>query len=106
MKELEKKIFDYLKAHEEDIIADIITLAKAESPTKDKAACDNCARVLAGLYKDRLGVESQLVPSEHSGDNIVSVYGEGDKTLLIVGHYDTVHPVGSVPIRQIGRAHV
>ena len=102
MKELEKKIFDYLKAHEEDIIADIETLAKAESPTADKAACDACARVLAGLYKDRIGVTTELVPSEKSGDNLVSVYGEGDKTLLIVGHYDTVHPVGSVPLRREG----
>ena len=74
MKELEKKIFDYLKAHEEDIIADIETLAKAESPTADKAACDACARVLAGLYKDRIGVTTELVPSEKSGDNLVSVY--------------------------------
>jgi len=102
VKELEKKIFDYLKAHEEDIIADIETLAKAESPTADKAACDACARVLAGLYKDRIGVTTELVPSEKSGDNLVSVYGEGDKTLLIVGHYDTVHPVGSVPLRREG----
>ncbi|MBP5211779.1 MAG: M20 family peptidase, partial [Pyramidobacter sp.] len=102
MKELEKKIFDYLKAHEEDIIADIETLAKAESPTADKAACDACARVLAGLYKDRLDVTTEIVPSEKSGDNLVSVYGEGDKTLLIVGHYDTVHPVGSVPLRREG----
>ncbi len=102
MKDLERKIFDYLKAHEEDVIADIVTLARAESPTKDKAACDACARVLAGLYRDRLGAETQIVPSERSGDNLVTVWGEGDKTLLVVGHYDTVHPVGSVKIRREG----
>ncbi len=103
MKDLEKKIFDYLKAREEDIIADIVTLAGAESPTKDKAACDACARVLAGLYRDRLGAVSRLIPSESGGDNIVTDLGEGDRTLLIVGHYDTVHPVGSVKIRREGR---
>ena len=28
--------------------------------------------------------------------------GEGERTLLIVGHIDTVHSVGSVPVRREG----
>lgn len=103
MKEIEKKIYDYVVSHEEDIISDIMTLAKAESPTPNKEAVDACGKVLAKLYQDRLGVTPTVYPSKASGDNLVTELGEGDRRLLIVGHFDTVHPVGSVPLRREGK---
>ncbi|MBQ9564176.1 MAG: M20/M25/M40 family metallo-hydrolase, partial [Synergistaceae bacterium] len=102
MKEQAKKIFDYLSAHREEIIADITELVQAESPTPDKAAVDRCGKVLAGLYKSRLDVTSQVLPQPEAGDNLVTEVGSGERTLLIVGHFDTVHPVGSVSIRREG----
>ncbi|MCR5347855.1 MAG: M20/M25/M40 family metallo-hydrolase [Fretibacterium sp.] len=102
MKNQEQKIFDYLSAHREDIIADIIRLASAESPTSDKAAVDACGKVLASLYRERLGLVSEVIPQTEAGDNLVTEYGSGSRTLLIVGHFDTVHPIGSVSVRREG----
>ncbi|MCI6260545.1 MAG: M20/M25/M40 family metallo-hydrolase, partial [Pyramidobacter sp.] len=102
MRALEKKIYDYLEAHREDIVADLVALARAESPTGDKAAADACARRLASLYKDRLGAATQFVPQTEVGDHLVTEIGSGPRTLLIVGHYDTVHPLGTVPVRREG----
>lgn len=102
MEQTEKKIFDYLSEHKEDIIADIMTLAAAESPTGDKAAVDACGKVLASLYHDRLGAVSEFVPQETAGNHLVTEYGEGGRTLMIAGHFDTVHAVGSVPLRREG----
>ena len=102
MRALEKKIYDYLEAHREDIVADLAALARAESPTGDKAAADACARLLASLYKDRLGAATQFVPQTEVGDHLVTEIGSGDRTLLIVGHYDTVHPLGTVPVHREG----
>ena len=102
MKALEQKIFDYMTAHIEDIIADLTALVSAESPTADKAAVDKCGRVLASLYRDRLGAVSQVLPQTEVGDHLVTEVGSGGRTLLIVGHIDTVHPVGSVPLRREG----
>ena len=36
MKDREKRIFDWLSAHKEDIIADLLALVRSESPTGDK----------------------------------------------------------------------
>ena len=102
MKDREKRIFDWLSAHKEDIIADLLALVRSESPTGDKAAVDACGRVLASLYRDRLGAVSRTVPQAEAGDHLVTELGEGERTLLIVGHIDTVHPVGSVPVRREG----
>lgn len=102
MRALEKKIYDYLEAHREDIVADLAALARAESPTGDKAAADACARLLASLYKDRLGAATQFVPQTEVGDHLVTEIGSGGRTLLIVGHYDTVHPLGTVPVHREG----
>ena len=98
MKDREKRIFDWLSAHKEDIIADLLALVRSESPTGDKAAVDACGRVLASLYRDRLGAVSRTVSQAEVGDHLVTELGEGERTLLIVGHIDTVHPVGSVPV--------
>lgn len=102
MKAREKAIFDYLSAHREEMIADLVELVGAESPTADKAAVDRCGAVLAELYQRRLGVTSRVVPQAEAGDNLVTELGSGDKKLLIVGHFDTVHPIGAVPIRREG----
>ena len=102
MKPKEQKLRNYIADHKEEIIADIIRLVKAESPSRDKAAADACARELASLYHERLGARSQFVPNESVGDNLVTEIGDGSRTLMIVGHYDTVHPLGAVPIRREG----
>lgn len=102
MKELERRISDYLESHKEDIIADLISLVKAESPSHDKAAVDRCGRVLASLYRDRLGAETKFDRQDKTGDNLVTEIGDAARTLLIVGHFDTVHAVGSLPVRREG----
>ena len=102
MKAQEQKIFEYLSAHKEDIIADLVALVKAESPTPDKTAVDRCGKLLASLYRDRLGAVSQVIPQAEAGDHLVTEFGAGERTLMIVGHFDTVHPTGSVPVRREG----
>ena len=86
MRALEKKIYDYLEAHREDIVADLAALARAESPTGDKAAADACARLLASLYKDRLGAATPFVPQTEVADHLVTEAGAGGPPLLIGGH--------------------
>ena len=40
-----------IAAHKEEMLEDLMTLARAESPSGDKEHCDACAEVLAGLVK-------------------------------------------------------
>ncbi len=102
MKEIERKILDYLSAHKEDMVADLVALASSQSPTSYKAAVDSCGRVLARLYRERLGAVSQIVPQKDVGDCLVTDVGAGTDVLMIAGHFDTVHPLDSVPLRREG----
>ena len=98
----EQKIYFYLKEHEEEIVEDIITLVKAESPSTDKAAVDACAEVLRALYQKRLGEAPEVIPREKNGNCLRLRLGEGEKKVMLLGHFDTVHSLGSVPIRREG----
>ena len=97
----EQKIYSYLKEHEEEILEDILTLVKAESPSTDKAAVDACAEVLRALYQKRLGETPEVIPREKSGNCLRLRLGKGEKKLMLLGHFDTVHPLGSLPVREI-----
>ncbi len=102
MKENERKILDYLAAHKEDMVDDLVALASAQSPTCDKRSVDECGRVLARLYRERLGAVPQVVPQKDVGDCLVTEVGAGTDVLMIAGHFDTVHPTDSVPLRREG----
>ncbi len=98
----ERKILAYLKEHEEEILEDVVTLVKAESPSSDKAAVDACGEVLCSLYRKRLGEDPEVVPRQNVGNCLRLRLGEGERKLLVLGHFDTVHPIGTVPIRREG----
>ena len=98
----EQKIYSYLKEHEEEILEDILTLVKAESPSTDKAAVDACAEVLRALYRKRLGETPEVIPREKSGNCLRLRLGKGEKKLMLLGHFDTVHPLGSLPVLREG----
>jgi glutamate carboxypeptidase len=84
-------------------------LVELESPSDDKSACDTLARYL----RERLvaaGAEVQLHPNETRGDHVEARFGAGvERPALILCHYDTVWPVGTVakrPFRvESGRAY-
>ncbi|WP_261130938.1 M20 family metallopeptidase [Bacillus sp. Marseille-Q3570] len=95
------EIADYLKEHEEEILADIITFVDAESPSEDKEMVDRCGNVLKKIFAERLGVvEPKLYPQTDRGDHFSFTVGNGSKRILIAGHFDTVWDKGRLP-RQI-----
>lgn len=97
---MEKEIYQYILEHKEEIIQDLITLVQAESPSNDKQAVDKCGAVLNQLYMERLGVTLSIDEQETTGNNLYGEIGDGEKKILLLGHFDTVHAIGAVPIRR------
>ncbi|MFJ7336350.1 M20 family metallopeptidase [Streptomyces sp. NPDC101116] len=81
----------------EAMLDDLRTLVETESPSRQVEALDASARAVVGIIDGRLGGRAELVPSE-AGPH-VRWSGGGEPKLLILGHHDTVFPLGTLKRR-------
>lgn len=70
-------------------------LARIESPSGDPAALGRCADAIAALLEDGGGrVERLAAPGV--GEHLRATIGTGDRQILLLGHFDTVWPSGTI----------
>ncbi|MCX6537486.1 MAG: M20 family metallopeptidase [Acidobacteria bacterium] len=80
----------------------IEALVCLESPSGDKAAVDACGREVARLLR-QLGGSVGVLPGETAGDHLLAEFGSGRRQVLVMGHIDTVWPVGELERRPLRR---
>jgi glutamate carboxypeptidase len=90
----------YFKSRQGEMINLLKELVARESPTSDKKAVDACSAFLADRLRS-LGAKVIRVPQKNTGDLHAFEYpGREDRALegrlLILGHIDTVWPVGRI----------
>jgi glutamate carboxypeptidase len=98
----------WLRSRSEELLDLTVELARLESPTLDAEAQEPLRLLLTRLLEE-LGLEVQRVPGPDGCDHLLGEYpGDGPRQLLL-GHFDTVWPVGtleSMPVvRREGRLH-
>lgn len=93
---MEQKILAYYKEHETEIFEDLQTLVSAEASTSDLDALGQVRKVLEQLIVKRTGVEPYVYETEGGHDVVWFETGAGEEKIVLVGHYDTVHPIGSL----------
>jgi glutamate carboxypeptidase len=76
------------------MVEDLRALVEVESPSRDVDAMAASARAVAALVERRLGGTATLVESE-AGPH-VRWSGGGEPKVLLLGHHDTVHPLGTL----------
>jgi glutamate carboxypeptidase len=98
------------------LLETIEALARCESPTTDKAAVDRCGAELASRLQ-AIGGRVTRLPRTDRGDHLLTEFpstplgagGRGASQVLLLGHFDTVWPVGQLvrmPLRRVdGRLH-
>src|SRR4029079_18553012 len=99
-----KTLFEYCTAHLGEMGRTIEALARLESPSTDKAAVDRCGVEIAARLR-ALGAHVELLSGRDRGDHIAASWTGRGRPLLILGHFDTVWPVGtltSMPVRRDG----
>jgi len=84
------------------MLQDLATLVNIESPSRDLDALAASALALADVIEQRLGAAATLVAS--AGGTIVHWSGGGEPKALVVGHHDTVFPLGSLEKRPFSVA--
>ncbi|WP_244409903.1 M20 family metallopeptidase [Streptomyces albofaciens] len=85
------------------MLADLRTLVETESPSRDLDALAASARAVAAVLENRLGGRATLIGSE-AGPH-VHWSGGGDPKVLLLGHHDTVFPLGTLARRPFGTEH-
>jgi glutamate carboxypeptidase len=81
----------------EAMLADLRSLVEVESPSLDAGALAASAAAVAAVIEGRLGGKAELVDSE-AGPH-VRWSGGGQPRVLILGHHDTVFPLGTLARR-------
>jgi glutamate carboxypeptidase len=100
------RFLDYCRDHEDWLFDLIETLVRAESPSDDKAAVDRCGDVVAAELV-ALGARVTRLAVPTAGAHVRAEFGTGEQQLLLLGHLDTVWPVGQLqrmPWRREGDA--
>jgi glutamate carboxypeptidase len=95
---------DFCLANHEWLLELIETLVSIESPSDDRAAVNRCGTELAARL-EAMGGQITRVPSARAGDHLRAGFGSGPRQILLLGHFDTVWPVGQLarmPLKREG----
>jgi glutamate carboxypeptidase len=89
--------------HLPDLLALLRQMVEIESPTTDKPSVDQLGTWL-GREMSRMGADVERFEQAEVGDHWLGRWGKGGGGILILGHMDTVHPLGSaarMPWREV-----
>lgn len=103
---------DYCFANHDWLLEFIEALVAIESPSDDPAAVNRCGAELAARLEAIGGSVTRIAPSSagpstslRAGDHVRASFGRGSRQLLLLGHFDTVWPIGQLarmPVRRDG----
>lgn len=86
----------YFNKRRDEIVSTIRELVEIESPSDNKAAVDRVAEAIAEKFS-RLGGEVRFHRAKDFGSHLqVNFGGKSAKPVLLLGHYDTVYPLGTL----------
>jgi glutamate carboxypeptidase len=99
---------EFCRAERAWLLDTVRALVGLESPTTDKAAVDRCGAELARRL-ETIGGRVTRLPRTERGDHLLAEFGCGASQILLLGHFDTVWPVGQIARMPIvesgGRLH-
>jgi glutamate carboxypeptidase len=86
----------YFKERRDEIVSTIREFVEIESPSDNKAAVDEVAEAVAHKFS-RLGGEVRFHRAKDFSSHLqVNFAGKSAKPVLLLGHYDTVYPLGTL----------
>jgi glutamate carboxypeptidase len=88
----------YFNQRRDEIVSTIRELVEIESPSDNKAAVDRIAEAVAQKFS-QLGGEVGIHQAKDFGNHLQIDFdfaGKSTKPVLLLGHYDTVYPLGTL----------
>jgi len=95
-----KDILEYFNAQQNNMLSDLKAFIEMETPSTDKKLLDKFADYMAMYIENNLGVKPEIIKSSDAGNNIrLFIRGKYDNQVLLLCHYDTVFPAGTLKSR-------
>jgi len=86
----------WFEQRREALVQTITQLVEIESPSRDKAAVDRLASLLAGRF-EAIGGHAKFHQVPDFGNHLqIDFPGRSGKPVLLLGHLDTVYPLGTL----------
>ncbi len=87
----------YFESRQEQIVQTIREFVEIESPSDNKPAADRMGAFLAGSF-EAIGGRAHVHRAEDYADSLQIDFAGGDnlKPVLVLGHFDTVYPLGTL----------
>ncbi len=96
-----QQVEEYMQQHLTRYIHELTDLCAIDSGTHYKAGVDEVALYLAGRMRG-LGMDVTLIENEKWGNDVYGVLkGRGQGVAVLLGHMDTVYPVGTAEARPV-----
>jgi glutamate carboxypeptidase len=99
------RVRDGVAADLDLLLTDLATWVDIDTPNGDLGAVDGLARLLAHVL-DRYGLDSELVPTGVGLHVHAVLEGHGRARVALLGHHDTVYPLGTAAARPFQRGRV
>src|SRR5215469_13709151 len=87
----------FCQEHQPEMLSILKQAVELESPSDNKPAVDRCGQYLAAEF-DRLGARVTFDRQNDAGNHLKAEFAGrgGAKPLLLLGHFDTVWPLGTL----------
>jgi glutamate carboxypeptidase len=91
-----RNIHPYLEKQKEQMYQYLKEIVMKESPSHDKKLLDNLGNWLSKIFEKLTGGTTSKIPDDTYGNHIRGEWGSGESQILILGHFDTVWPKGTI----------
>jgi glutamate carboxypeptidase len=93
-----KELLEIAGAELQEMVADLKTMVEIESPSDDPPAINRLADYISARLA-ALGATVARVPVTGGGDLVTARYGGPGRAVMVLGHMDTVWPLGTLAAR-------
>lgn len=96
---MEQKIKTWIENHKDEILNDLMELVRQEASTADIDELKNVRNKLKEIIHKRLDLNAEEIEIETKRNVLYTKVNESNHPILMIGHYDTVHPIHKLPIK-------
>jgi glutamate carboxypeptidase len=96
----DEHVLGYFAANREEMITDLKKVIECESPSGNVALLNDCANEISKIIVKRTGLKPDIMELEDGTKAIsLSIGRNSGMSILVLGHYDTVFPEGTLKKR-------